>query len=382
MNDLLYTAAAIAPASFNDITFGNNITSFYYNPDGAYSSGGSPVTLTGYGYSAAPGYDLTTGLGTPNGMLLARALTTIAHEQYTYGSAPDVLDSDGAGGWTTPVTESLLVQVMSSKAASIDVTAGGHNLVFGSGASSTFAWTSQFAQQSLQADFDPQLVRLFDQQGHGWVAQSSASANGSLSVEINGSSTTTPQGTLTNDFGFVDFVGNDGNTVVRVASPVAVAETVSAANDQQAVVRIRQNGQDSLSVTFYRVDDHNGTIDGLRPGDAGYAAAVTGRAYTTNAGATSVNGPGYGNYGQAILTNVDSGDLVAMKLSNNTWGTTFWAFSQANEPAQGGGHVGHLWNYGVNTWGWEDTYGGGDRDYNDLVVQLDFTSASGHGWLV
>jgi hypothetical protein len=41
--------------------------------------------------------------------------------------------------------------------------------------------------------------------------------------------------------------------------------------------------------------------------------------------------------------------------------------------------VGHLWNCGLNTWGWEDTYGGGDRDYNDMVVQLDFTSAAGHG---
>ena len=43
MNDLLYTAAAIAPASFNDITFGNNITSYYYDNDGQYSSGGWPA---------------------------------------------------------------------------------------------------------------------------------------------------------------------------------------------------------------------------------------------------------------------------------------------------------------------------------------------------
>jgi hypothetical protein len=41
----------------------------------------------------------------------------------------------------------------------------------------------------------------------------------------------------------------------------------------------------------------------------------------------------------------------------------------------------HLWNYGLNTWGWEDTYGGGDHDYNDLIVQIDFTSASATaGW--
>ena len=29
----------------------------------------------------------------------------------------------------------------------------------------------------------------------------------------------------------------------------------------------------------------------------------------------------------------------------------------------------------------EAPLGDGDRDYNDLVVQLDFTCASGHGWL-
>jgi hypothetical protein len=48
----------------------------------------------------------------------------------------------------------------------------------------------------------------------------------------------------------------------------------------------------------------------------------------------------------------------------------------------GGQHVAHLWNYGLNTWGFEDTYGGGDHDFNDMIVQVDFTSASGHGWLV
>ena len=32
-NDLLYIAGAIAPGSFNDITFGNNVTSFI---DGAF----------------------------------------------------------------------------------------------------------------------------------------------------------------------------------------------------------------------------------------------------------------------------------------------------------------------------------------------------------
>jgi len=70
-----------------------------------------------------------------------------------------------------------------------------------------------------------------------------------------------------------------------------------------------------------------------------------------------------------------------MQLTNNSSGNTYWGFAAANETVNGQ-HVGHLWNYGLNTWGWEDLHGGGDRDFNDLVVQLDFTSAAGHGWLV
>jgi hypothetical protein len=37
---------------------------------------------------------------------------------------------------------------------------------------------------------------------------------------------------------------------------------------------------------------------------------------------------------------------------------------------------------GANTFGWEDTFGGGDRDYNDFVVQIDPTSAYANGWLI
>jgi hypothetical protein len=70
-----------------------------------------------------------------------------------------------------------------------------------------------------------------------------------------------------------------------------------------------------------------------------------------------------------------------MTLVNQSSGNTYWAFSHANE-AVNGQSVGHIWNYGLNTWGWEDQRGGGDHDFNDLVVQLDFTSTSGSGWLV
>ena len=376
MNDLLYIAAAIAPASFNDITFGNNVTSFRMG--GHFDSDGEAVTLTGLGYHAGPGYDLTTGLGTPNGTLLARALSAIAHSQMSFGTSPDMLDADGSG-WQSGADQSLMFQAMSGAGAAIDIGLGGGDVGFGTAASGAFAWTNQLAQQSLQADFDANLVRLFDRQAQGSVAQSMVAAGEDVSVTVNGTSAQAIQGTLSAPFGFADFVSADG--AVRVARPVAVAETAGGGDDQVAIVRVRQNGENNLSLIFYEVDDLAGTIDGKRPGHEGYAAAADGRAYQLAQGGTSLGGPGYGNYEQTGLLGVDGGDFIAMKLTNQTTGAFYWAFAHANETV-GGQSVGHLWNYGLNTWGWEDMYGGGDRDFNDLLVQLDFTSASGSGWLV
>jgi hypothetical protein len=377
-NDLLYIAAAVAPASFNDITFGNNVTSFIYGGSNPIDAQGLAITLTGYGYFAGRGYDLTTGLGSPNGTLLARAMTAIGHSEMSHSSSPDMLDADGSG-WASGADQSLMFQTMSASGGSVEIDIGPSALGFSSMASGTYACTSRLAQQVLQSDFDPHLVRLFDKQGHGWVGQSVVGAGEQLSVSIDAHSTVALQASMTSPFDFADFSSAAG--AVRVARPVAVAETAGAAADTVAIVRVRQNGEDSLSITFYGVDDLTGAIGGLHPGDAGYAAAAQARAYQLTTGGTALAGPGYGNYGQSGLMNVDAGEIIAMKLVDHTSGGHYWGFAQANETVRGQA-VGHLWNYGLNTWGWEDTFGGGDRDFNDLIVQLDFTSAAGHGWLI
>lgn len=380
MNDLLYIAAAVAPASFNDITVGNNTSSYLYATPGTYTTldfagtGNVGVDPTNFGYSAGYGYDLATGLGSPNGLLLARSLTAIAHSQIEYADLPDILDSTN-GGWTSGVNQTLLFQTMSPGGANVSIDIGASSLYYSSGASAAFAWTSGFAQQALQAHFDPGLIVMFDKQSQGAVTQFSAASGASLTVDINSDSASAIQGTLTNDFGFADFMSDTG--VVRVARAVAVAETVGGLDDQAAIVRIRQGGQDSVAVSFYRVDDYAGTIGGLAPGSAGYATAAQARMYELASGGTLLGGPGYGGYRENTLLDIDSGDLIAMTLTNGSSGSTFWGFQQANPDGQG-----HLWNYGLNTWGWEDLMGGGDRDYNDLLVQFDFTSTYGSGLLV
>lgn len=375
-NDLLYIAAAVAPASFNDITMGNNVSSYYVDSTSPIvNAAGLPVVPTGFGYEATAGYDLTTGLGSPNGVQLARSLSWIAHSQMYFSAEPDVVDGDLTSGWTSGASQSLLFQTMSSNGAAVDVTIGGESFDHTSAASADLAWTSRLAMQSLQADFDAELVRLFDGYGQGAQMQYSVGDSQSLSVSIDGQAGQAIQAGLTSAYGFADFMADDG--VVRVARAVAVAETAAAADDQMAIVRVRQNGRDTLGVTFYKVDDLSGTINGITPGQAGYAAAAYANAYQLATGGTMLDSPGYGNYTQNALLHVDAGDLVAMTLVNLSRGNTYWAFSQANPDG-----LGHLWNYGVNTWGWEDTRGGGDRDFNDMLVQFDFTSASGSGWLV
>jgi hypothetical protein len=378
MNDLLYIAAAIAPASFNDIRYGNNVASYFLDPNShLLDSSGRGVTLTGYGYEAGIDYDLASGLGTPNGTLLARALSAIAHSQMSFAGEPSLLDRDGTG-WESGADQAVLVQSMGEHRGTVGLAGGAGTLVFDAVGAERFAWSSRLAQQSLQDDFDPRLVRLFDKQHQGGLDQAALAAGDGVAVSFGAAAAQAHRVALTSAFGFADYASADG--AVRLARAVAVAETAGGGNDQTAIVRLRQNGEDNLALTFYRVDDLAGRIGGLAPGDAGYAAAAQARAYRTTDGGTAIDGPGYGNFAQTGLVDVDAGDLIAMQLTNLTSGTVYWAFSQANEKVDGR-PVGHLWNYGLNTWGWEDTAGGGDRDYNDLVVGLDFTSAYGRGWL-
>jgi len=381
--DLLYIADVIAPGSFNDIQLGNNINSFYttgYQTDYFNPNLGLFQVPTGLGYTAHPGFDLTSGLGSPNGLLLARALTAIAHQQVSFSTSPAMLDSDGHGGWVAGAGESLLFQTFSHDGdATVGMNVGNGTTLLSSSVTAPYAWTARLAQQSLQADFDPALVLLFDKQGQGAVGYHNVAAGQSVGVTVDGLTGHAVQATMSNPFGFADFFA--GGDAVHVSRAVSVAQTVGGANNELAVMRLRQGGENSLQLTFYKVDDYNGTIDGKAPGHADYAASVAGRAYQTIDGRTAIDGPGYGHFGEHLLKGVNAGDIIAMRLDNLTTGGFYWAFANANEKVNGQPAV-HMINLGLNTWGWEDTHGLGDHDYNDMTVQLDFTSAHGHGWLI
>lgn len=381
-NDLLYQVAAIAPGAYNDVTYGSIISTYYQGgPYTTYDKQGNAITITptGFGYETGPGYDPATGLGTPNLTLLARGLSAVVHTQWWMSESTDMLAGDAGSGWSSSVSQSLLFQPHLGSDLDWSLSIGGSAVSFSGLQSGAYAWSNQFAQQSLQADFSSEIVTMFDSYAHGAVYQTDIGAAQSLAVSLGDGASTQPQANFTNPYGFVDFVSSADASAIQVARPVAIAATAGGADDMDVVVRMRQNGMNDLSVLFYKVDDFAGTVNGLAPGQAGYEAASNLAAYKSAAGGTWIDGAGYGAYSQTAISGVDMGDLVAMKLFNGT--DTFYAFAQANEVVNGQA-VGHLWNYGLNTWGWEDLYGGGDLDFNDLVVQLDFTSAAGSGLLV
>ncbi len=375
-NDLLYTAATIVPASFNDILLGNNIDSFhkvdssdYYNPDGKFY-----FVPTGQGYTAEASYDLASGLGSPDGLVLARTLTAIAHAQIS-STAPAVVTVVDEHTGTSTMAQTLLVQNNYHKAGGVLVQVDGTTAVE-MGDNSDLGWTSRLAGQVVQGDnFDSDLVTLLDGGAKSTPYEITVQAGATLGVSADGHDLKFYQELLTNDYGFIQF--GDVQHNITLARPVAIAQTAGGASDQNAVLRIRQNGGDDAQLEVYRVDDLNGTVKGYAPGDSQYAEEAAKRDYHLVGGGKVIDGPGWGNFMQVEIEGVNPGDFVALKYTNMTTNDIYWAFSQGNA-----GNATAIYNYGLNTWGFEDRPLTGDHDFQDLVVQIDFTSASGHGLLV
>lgn len=138
----------------------------------------------------------------------------------------------------------LVLTTFPNAAGAASDNAGGDSLDFTSQATDFYAWTSRFAGQVAQEPFADALVTLFDRQSQGMLGQLTIDAGDALSVAINGSLASGAAGLLTSDFGFIDFQTADGNSV-RLARPVAVAETVVAPIDDPSptgttIVRLQQ----------------------------------------------------------------------------------------------------------------------------------------------
>jgi len=134
-------------------------------------------------------------------------------------------------------------------------------------------------------------------------------------------------------------------------------------------------------VGFYRVTDEKGGIDingdgkaDILPGQAGYIqAAINSRLEDI---ALSVGNQGTGNH----KGNFKGGGLYVPFLIVNGGVNAFLDSNSSNDPRVYFTFLGanadktkHVRMLGDNCFGFEDLYGGGDKDYNDVIVKVNLT---------
>ncbi len=132
----------------------------------------------------------------------------------------------------------------------------------------------------------------------------------------------------------------------------------------------------SSRVGFYRVLNENGdvrdAVSGViyKPGDAGYAAAAL--AESNRVSDTELSRADDQSASEAIVFNEVNQGLVALYGTVLTTNQTFFSFAAANDDGYN-----HFKFLAPNKVGFEDLFGGGDKDHDDLIVDLIFDLISG-----
>jgi len=150
-------------------------------------------------------------------------------------------------------------------------------------------------------------------------------------------------------------------------------------NDQsiQAVLPIVESEADyENTVGFYRVENEQGTVQDpltgqlFNPGDSGYTQAAIRNAaneisFNAQSEDISIISQGGSIFAPLIIANGTMQQMVDNNANNDV--PVYFAYIGANPD-----RVDHVRLLGNNTWGFEDLPDGGDRDFNDIVVQAKF----------
>ncbi|WP_373544971.1 DUF4114 domain-containing protein [Chamaesiphon sp.] len=131
------------------------------------------------------------------------------------------------------------------------------------------------------------------------------------------------------------------------------------------------------SIGFYAVEDTNGTIKTangtFKPGDANYAIeAVKSALLQTGKTDSKLNQDIDGGkiYAPVVIAQGTFNDFTTKNPTNGGDGTVVHAYF--NYLGANPDKLDHFRLLGNNTFGFEDMYGGGDRDFNDVVINVAF----------
>ena len=171
---------------------------------------------------------------------------------------------------------------------------------------------------------------------------------------------------LPGDLGLNAFIAQ-----AQVQAPVLDLSALTAAQSLQGTVALGREAEFDSVVGFYRALDAQGTIvaaDGvtrLRPGDLGYGeVALRAGNLVNQLGNLSVADDKITSRNFADVT---GGSFLAPYALVN--GNTFFAYSAASSDG-----ISHFRSLGNNLFGLEDVFGGGDADYDDMVISFNFAN--------
>jgi predicted outer membrane repeat protein len=134
----------------------------------------------------------------------------------------------------------------------------------------------------------------------------------------------------------------------------------------QAEFVVNRDAAYANSFGFYAVDDATGRIDNLNPGDSGYAEAAIRERVDLSTGYL----PGGNLLAPFLVADATPEEFLAKNPDNQTGKGPFAYFAFLGANPDGADHVNLS---GDKTFGFEDVFGGGDLDHNDLVVQVKLT---------
>ena len=188
-----------------------------------------------------------------------------------------------------------------------------------------------------------------------------------------------------------DFAAFTDSFTVTVADPDGntASSTVEATVEAQAMLEFALLGSDALchnEVGVYVTDDAAGTINGIAPGEAGYAEAALSSGqviFSAMPGVTELFGEapnrildGFSasdNLGFFLIQN-DTVDSVLLDIeSGNESAEVFFAPVAANSDGAEHASVSALESGNGFTVAFEDQLGGGDGDFNDLIFSVELT---------
>jgi Domain of unknown function (DUF4114) len=188
-----------------------------------------------------------------------------------------------------------------------------------------------------------------------------------------------------NQLTFKDSANQDVRFEVGAALPAfRTSGTLGGANTN-VTVSIARAAVFNNSVGIYAVDDAQGCFDtnadglvDLRVGQAGYLAealrraalnpALTQAATNGTTASSTVSLAAGQSFGLLLVSN---GTLAAASAAGSTL-NVFSSYAGAN--SDGLNHIVRLGNGTTEVFGFEDQLGGGDRDFNDLIVNINKTA--------